>query len=90
MTNWPSCRIIHCSTTKTDPKLRDVYVQSLERSWQVERRNATRSGISSTPWEVAQEFDRDEAILTLQRNPDGSNLGTVPIHTGWMFDGYFE
>ncbi|HZF37335.1 MAG TPA: transcriptional regulator, partial [Blastocatellia bacterium] len=55
---------------ETDPKLRDVYVQSLERSWQVER--PERNPLWNFIYAVGsgrKEFDRDEAILTLQEIP---------------------
>ena len=55
---------------ETDPKLREVYVQSLERSWQVERpeRNPLWNFIYAVG-SGAKEFDRDEAIRTLREIP---------------------
>ena len=55
---------------ETDPKLREVYVQSLERSWQVER--PERNPLWNFIYVVGsggKEFDRDEAIRTLQEIP---------------------
>jgi hypothetical protein len=55
---------------ETDPKLRDVYVQSLERSWQVERpeRNPLWNFIYAVG-SGAKEFDRSQATRTLQEIP---------------------
>src|SRR5215510_7165471 len=55
---------------ETDPKLREVYVQSLERSWHVERpeRNPLWNFIYAVG-SGSKEFDRDEAIRTLQEIP---------------------
>jgi hypothetical protein len=55
---------------ETDPKLREVYVQSLERSWQVER--PERNPLWNFIYAVGgggKQFDRDEAIRTLQEIP---------------------
>ncbi|MBO0725581.1 MAG: hypothetical protein J2P52_08280 [Blastocatellia bacterium] len=75
---------------ETDPKLRDVYVQSLERAWQVERpeRNPLWNFIYAVG-SGSKEFDRDEAILTLQEIPmdqiswtvANSNRLDVPMDT---------
>jgi hypothetical protein len=55
---------------ETDPKLREVYVQSIERSWQVERpeRNPLWNFIYAVG-SGGKEFDRDEAVRTLQEIP---------------------
>lgn len=55
---------------ETDPKLRGVYVQSLERSWQVERpeRNPLWNFIYAVG-SGSEEFDLREATLTLQEIP---------------------
>jgi hypothetical protein len=55
---------------ETDPKLRGVYVQSLERSWQVERpeRNPLWNFIYAVG-SGGREFDRDDAIRTLREIP---------------------
>ncbi len=55
---------------ETDPKLRAVYQQSLERSWQIERpeRNPLWNFIYAVGYE-AKEFDRDESLRTLQEIP---------------------
>jgi hypothetical protein len=55
---------------ETDPKLREVYVLSLERSWQVERpeRNPLWNFIYAVG-SGGKEFDRDKAIRTLQEIP---------------------
>jgi hypothetical protein len=55
---------------ETDPKLREVYVQSLERSWQVERpeRNPLWNFIYAVG-SGGKEFDRSEALLTLKQIP---------------------
>ncbi|MCG3162644.1 MAG: hypothetical protein JMDDDDMK_03937 [Acidobacteria bacterium] len=55
---------------ETDPKLREVYVQSLDRAWQVERpeRNPLWNFIYAVG-SGSKEFDRDEAIRTLQEIP---------------------
>jgi hypothetical protein len=55
---------------ETDPKLREVYVQSLERSWQVERpeRNPLWNFIYAVG-SGGKEFDRNEAMRTLQEIP---------------------
>ena len=55
---------------ETDPKLREVYVQSLDRSWQVERfeRNPLWNLIYATGT-GAREFDRDDALRTLREIP---------------------
>jgi hypothetical protein len=55
---------------ETDPKLREVYVQSLERSWQVERpeRNPLWNFIYAVG-SGGKEFDRGEAIRTLKEIP---------------------
>jgi hypothetical protein len=55
---------------ETDPKLREVYVQSLERSWQVERpeRNPLWNFIYAVG-SGSKEFDRGEASLTLREIP---------------------
>jgi hypothetical protein len=55
---------------ETDPKLRAVYVQSLERAWQVERpeRNPLWNFIYAAG-SGSNEFDLDEAVSTLQEIP---------------------
>src|SRR5215510_14411061 len=55
---------------ETDPKLRGVYVQSLERSWQVERpeRNPLWNFIYAVG-SGSKEFGRDEAVRTLREIP---------------------
>src|SRR5215471_4599748 len=55
---------------ETDSKLREVYVQSLERSWQVERpeRNPLWNFIYAVG-SGSKEFDRYEAVRTLQEIP---------------------
>lgn len=55
---------------ETDPKLREVYVQSLDRAWQVERpeRNPLWNFIYAVG-SGSKEFDRDDAIRTLQEIP---------------------
>ena len=53
-----------------DAKLREVYLQSLERSWQVERpeRNPLWNFIYAA-CSGAKEFDREDSIRTLQEIP---------------------
>jgi hypothetical protein len=53
-----------------DPKLREVYLQSLERSWQVERpeRNPLWNFIYAA-CSGAKEYDRAESLRTLQEIP---------------------
>ncbi len=55
---------------ETDPKLREVYQQSLERSWQIERpeRNPLWNFIYAVGCE-AKEFDKNESVRTLQEIP---------------------
>jgi hypothetical protein len=55
---------------ETDPKLRGVYVQSLERSWQVERpeRNPLWNFIYAVG-SGSREFDREYAVFTLREIP---------------------
>jgi hypothetical protein len=55
---------------ETDPKLREVYVQSLERSWQVERpeRNPLWNFIYAVG-SGSKEFDRNESLRTLKEIP---------------------
>ncbi len=55
---------------ESDPKLREVYVQSLERSWQVERpeRNPLWNFIYAVG-SGGKEFDRYEASRTLEEIP---------------------
>ncbi len=55
---------------ETDPKLRAVYQESLERSWQIERpeRNPLWNFIYAVGC-AAKEFDRDESVRTLQEIP---------------------
>jgi hypothetical protein len=55
---------------ESDPKLREVYVQSLERSWQVERpeRNPLWNFIYAVG-SGGKEFDRYEALRTLKEIP---------------------
>ncbi|HEX5080510.1 MAG TPA: hypothetical protein VFY40_00590 [Blastocatellia bacterium] len=55
---------------ETDPKLRGVYVQSLERSWQVERpeRNPLWNFIYAVG-SGSKEFGREEAVRTLREIP---------------------
>jgi hypothetical protein len=55
---------------ETDPKLREVYQQSLERSWQIER--PERNPLWNFIYAVgcgAKEFDQAESIRTLQEIP---------------------
>lgn len=55
---------------ETDPKLREVYQQSLERSWQIER--PERNPLWNFIYAVgcgAKEFDKHEAVRTLQEIP---------------------
>lgn len=60
---------------ETDPKLREVYLDSLERAWQVERpeRNPLWNFIYAAcryaDGSVAKEFDREESVRTLQEIP---------------------
>lgn len=55
---------------ETDPRLLDVYKQSLERSWQIERpeRNPLWNVIYAAGMGAA-EFDRAESLRTLQEIP---------------------
>ena len=55
---------------ETDPKLRAVYQESLERSWQIERpeRNPLWNFIYAVGCS-AKEFDKDESVRTLQETP---------------------
>jgi hypothetical protein len=55
---------------ETDPKLLDVYKQSLERSWQIERpeRNPLWNVIYAAGTGT-QEFDRAESVRTLEEIP---------------------
>jgi len=55
---------------ETDPKLREVYLDSLERAWQVERpeRNPLWNFIYAVD-SGAKEFDRAESVRTLQEIP---------------------
>lgn len=55
---------------ETDPRLRDVYVQSLERSWRIERpeRNPLWNFVYAAGT-GAREFDRAEALRTLREIP---------------------
>ncbi|HWQ33680.1 MAG TPA: hypothetical protein VNQ79_12575 [Blastocatellia bacterium] len=55
---------------ETDAKLREVYLQSLERSWQIERpeRNPLWNFIYAVG-SGSQDFDRAEAVLTLRQIP---------------------
>lgn len=55
---------------ETDPKLREVYQQSLERSWQIERpeRNPLWNFIYAVGCQ-AKEFDKEDSIRTLQEIP---------------------
>ena len=55
---------------ETDPKLREVYLQSLERSWQIER--PERSPLWNFIYAAgsgAAEFDREESLRTLREIP---------------------
>ncbi|HEX4946122.1 MAG TPA: hypothetical protein VFZ34_05645 [Blastocatellia bacterium] len=63
---------------ETDPKLRAVYQQSLERSWQIERpeRNPLWNFIYAVGCE-AKEFDRESSIRTLQEIPMDQIAWTV-------------
>ena len=63
---------------ETDPQLRSIYKQSLERSWQVERpeRNPLWNVIYAAGMGV-QEFDRAESIRTLQEIPMDTITWTV-------------
>jgi hypothetical protein len=55
---------------ETDPRLLEVYRQSLERSWQIERpeRNPLWNAIYAAGT-GAKEFDRTESLRTLQEIP---------------------
>jgi hypothetical protein len=55
---------------ETDPKLRQVYLESLERSWQIERpeRNPLWNFIYAVG-SGASEFDREESLRTLREIP---------------------
>ena len=55
---------------ETEPKLREVYVESLARSWAVERpeRNPLWNFIYAAG-SGSQEFDRERSLLTLQQIP---------------------
>ena len=55
---------------ETDRNLREVYQQSLERAWQIERpeRNPLWNFIYAVGCE-AKEFDRDDSVRTLQEIP---------------------
>jgi len=55
---------------ETDPKLREVYLESLERAWQVERpeRNPLWNFIYAAG-SGAKEFDRDDSLRTLREIP---------------------
>ncbi len=55
---------------ETDPKLREVYIQSLDRAWQVERpeRNPLWNFIYAAG-SGKKEFDREEALRTLREIP---------------------
>jgi hypothetical protein len=55
---------------ETDPKLREVYIQSLDRAWQVERpeRNPLWNFIYAVG-SGGKDFDRDNAIRTLIEIP---------------------
>jgi hypothetical protein len=61
-----------------EPKLRQVYLQSLERSWAVERpeRNPLWNFIYAACSGV-EEFDRDDSIRTLQEIPNDLVTWTV-------------
>jgi hypothetical protein len=63
---------------ETDPQLRAVYKQSLERSWQIERpeRNPLWNVIYATG-AGAQEFDRAESLRTLHEIPMDTITWTV-------------
>jgi hypothetical protein len=63
---------------ETDPQLRAVYQQSLERSWQVERpeRNPLWNAIYAAGT-GAPEFDRDASIRTLREIPLDTITWTV-------------
>jgi hypothetical protein len=55
---------------ETNPKLREIYIQSLERSWRVER--PERNPLWNFIYAVGsgqKEFDRDDAIRTLREIP---------------------
>jgi len=63
---------------ETDPQLRAIYKQSLERSWQVERpeRNPLWNAIYAAGT-GAQEFDRAESLRTLHEIPMDTITWTV-------------
>jgi hypothetical protein len=63
---------------ETDPQLRGIYKQSLERSWQVERpeRNPLWNAIYAAGT-GAQEFDRAESVRTLREIPMDTITWTV-------------
>ncbi|MGH9833081.1 MAG: hypothetical protein ACREBD_01785 [Blastocatellia bacterium] len=55
---------------ETDPKLREVYIQSLDRAWQVER--PERNPLWNFIYAVGsgkKDFDREEALRTLREIP---------------------
>jgi hypothetical protein len=55
---------------ETDPKLREIYIQSLDRAWQVER--PERNPLWNFIYAVGsgkKEFDREEALRTLREIP---------------------
>lgn len=63
---------------ETEPSLRAVYTQSLERSWQVER--PERNPLWNIIYAVgtgAQDFDRDAALRTLREIPIDTITWTV-------------
>jgi len=67
---------------ETDPDLRGIYKQSLERSWQVER--PERNPLWNFIYAVgtgAQEFDRAESVRTLREIPMDMVTWTVKNST---------
>jgi hypothetical protein len=63
---------------QTDPKLVEVYRQSLERSWQIER--PERNPLWNVIYAVgagAKEFDREESLRTLREIPMDTIKWTV-------------
>ena len=63
---------------ETDPKLLEIYKESLERSWQIERpeRNPLWNAIYAAGT-GAREWDRDESIRTLREIPVDTISWTV-------------
>lgn len=70
---------------ETDPKLREVYIQSLDRAWQVER--PERNPLWNFIYAVGsgkKEFDRKEALRTLREIP--MDLISWTVTNSYRFD----